>query len=197
MTDASLHFGTSELRTRQADRLSTLGIDEEQAEALRKSARAENNRGLISLAAVRPFADALIAQKVDEQELAAWRKNSQQLRADWRDSIKNLELDPEVIGELATRMYKVCDAVDENGRLGLGRHIAGLIDELENARRPEPSPVAIAPAVIAAKIAMCALIMGLAVVIILDLLAKGAPWWQPFLVALIGCILCLLVALGC
>jgi hypothetical protein len=205
MTETALHFGISELRTRQADRLSTLGIDEEQAVALRESARAENDRGLISLAAVRPFTDALTAQEVDKQELAAWRETSPQIRADWRDSIKNLELDPEVVGELATQMDRVCDAVDEGGRPGLGRHIAGLIDELETIRRPEPAnirsadkPSSAVPAVaISVKIAQIAIIMGFTVLIILALISSGAPWWNFALVALVACIICLLFALGC
>jgi hypothetical protein len=187
MTETALHFGISELRTRQADRLSTLGIDEEQAVALRESARVENDRGLISLAAVRPFADALTAQEIDEQELAAWRERSPQLRADWRDSIKNLELDPEVVGQLATQMDRVCDAVDEEGRPGLGRHIAGLIDELESLRRPEPAnirptdrPRAVPAAVIAAKIAVIAIIMGITAGAIWYLISTGAPWYDLF-----------------
>jgi hypothetical protein len=206
MTDAALHFGISDLRTRQADRLSTLGIDEEQSIDLRKSAGAENDRGLISLAAVRPFADALTAQEVDEEEVAAWRENSPQLRADWRDSIKNLELDPEIIGELATQMDRVCDAVDEGGAAGLGQHMTGLIDELESMRRPEsesirsaarPDAVALAPAVVAAKIAAIAIIMGFAAALIRYLITVRAPWWNPYLVALVAAVMCLFVALGC
>jgi hypothetical protein len=163
-------------------------------------------QGQCGHAAVRPFADALAAEEIDEQELAAWRENSPQLRADWRDSIKDVELDPEVVGQLATQMDKVCDAVDEGGLPGLGRHIAGLIDELESLRRPEPAnirpsdrePAAALPAaVVAAKIISIAIIMGFAAGFIRYLISTGAPWWNPFLVGLVACITCLFVALGC
>ena len=204
MTEVALHFGISDLRSRQADRLSALGIDEEQAAALRESARAENDRGLISLAAVRPFAAALTAQEVDQQELAAWRESSPRLRADWRDSIKNLELDPEVVGELAIRMDKFCDAVDEGGRPGLGRQIADLIDEVEILRgrelaniRSAGRPRAVVVATVAAKIAAIALIMGFTVLVIESLIVTRAPWWNLALAAFIACLVCLFVALGC
>jgi hypothetical protein len=206
MTETVLHFGVSDLRTRQADRLSTLGVDEELAITLRQSAHGENSRGLIALAAVRPFADALAALKVDDLELAMWREHSAQLRADWRDSIKGVELDPEVVGQLATRMDEVCDAIDESGRPGLGRHIAALIDELESMRRTEHADtrsadgagvVALAPAVVAAKITAIAVIMGFSAGIIFGLITAGAPWWNLILVALVACIMCLFVALGC
>lgn len=203
VTETALRFGVADLRKRHADRLSALGIDEEHAIVLRESARTENDRGLLSLAAVRPFAHALMAQETDEQELAAWRETSPQLRADWRDCMKVLEVDAEVVGQVVTQMDRVCDAVDEAGRAGLGRHIAGLIDELENMRRPEPTsvrstdtPRAVA-AVIIAKIALIAIIMAIAAGVIWDLISKGAPWYDPFAVALFVAISCLLVALGC
>lgn len=205
ITKTALHFGGSILRQRQADRLSTLGIDGEHALALQESASKENNRGLVSLAALRPFAEALTAQEADPAGLAAWRENSPLLRADWRNSIKDLELEADVVGQLAAQMDKVCDAVDEEGTAGLGRHISGLVDELERLRRTEranaltaDAPLALAPAaVIAAKIITIAIIMGLAAYKIWDLISKGAPWWDPFIWALFAAVSCLLVALGC
>lgn len=205
LTETAVHFGASMLRKRQADRLSTLGIDGEHAAALQQSVSIENDRGLISLAAVRPFADALTAQETDEQGLAAWREHSPQLRADWRNSIKDMELDPEVVGQLATQMDKVCDVIDEGGGPGLGRHIDGLIDELVDIRSPEPANTlrvdnpraAAVPAAIIAKIVVISIIMGFAAWKIWDLISNGAPWWDIFLVALVAAVWCLLVALGC
>jgi hypothetical protein len=208
LTDAALHFGVSDLRTRQADRLNALGIDEEQAVALRESARAESDRGLVVLAGVRPLTDALMAEKVDESGLSAWRENSPQFRADFRNIIKDLELDPEVVADVAKRMDKVIDALDEGGRPRLGQHIADLIDELDSIRRPEPESIrpaerenmiaaAVPVALIIGKLVMIAAIMGVTAGFIYDAVTRRAAWWEFFLIALVACIAALAVALGC
>ena len=209
MTQTAFRFGICDLRTRQADRLNALGINEEEAATLRESARAENERGLVALMGVRPFADALAAQEVDETTLASWRELSPQIRADWRDIIKDLEVEPEVVGEIAKAMDKACDAIDESGGPGLGRHLSAAIDELEGLRRSDEWNVRLAydqradavPVVITAqiiaKILCIVAILGLTLAMVLYLLSFGAQWYDFYLIALCACVMTLIVVLGC
>ncbi|HEY1347194.1 MAG TPA: hypothetical protein VGF54_19575 [Streptosporangiaceae bacterium] len=196
LAESILRFGVCERRMRRAERLRALGLAEGEAEALAGSALANHERGLRTLPAVRPFAEVLAAQQPDEPTLSRWRESSNDIRAEWRAHVSELDVDQEDARHLAGIMDECCDAVDREGLGGLGGYLSRRLEELDEARRSSDRGTRRA-SIPYWKIAAAAVILGMTAYAVWVLVASGAPWWNFFLVALVACIMMLIVALAC
>jgi len=195
MTEAILRFGTCELRMRRAERMRELQLAEPEVATLVESALANHERGLVALPAVRPFADALAAQRPDDQALSRWRESSPAIRSEWRDQLGELDVAQDDARHMVRIMDECYDAIDENGLSGLGRYLSSRLDELDQLRRSEDRGTR-AASFPWWKIVAAAAIVGMTAYAVWILLASGAPWWNFFLVALVACIMMLFVAMG-
>lgn len=196
LTEATLRFGTCELRMRRAERSMALGLPEADASALVESALSNNERGLTALSAVRPFAEMLAAQELDQQALSNWRDSSKEIRADWREQVSQLDIGKDDAQHLATMMNDCCSAMDEEGLRGLGQFLSRRIEQLHEARMSEDRGTH-AASFPWWKIVAAAAILGMTAYAVWVAIMSGAPWWAFFLIALIASIMLLLVALGC
>jgi hypothetical protein len=196
LTEALLRFGTCELQMREAARLEALELDEQHRQLLVESAQSHNEKGLTALAAVRPFADVLRRQPDDEKTLSGWRESSGEIRAEWRHEVSQLD----VGGDDSQHLYKIMDecgsVLDKAGLKGLGGYLSGRIAELEVARR-SPSRGTEAASFPFWKIIGAAIILGVTIWEVWNLLSIRAPWWQFWLIAQINCVAMLCMALGC
>jgi hypothetical protein len=69
---------------RRAERLNAVGLHEAESVTLVGLALADHERGLTALRPAREFAESLMAQDTDEQELLRWRESSTEIRSQWR-----------------------------------------------------------------------------------------------------------------
>jgi len=196
LAELMLRFGACERQMRRAERLRVLGHDLAEVQELEQRALQDNERGLAALPGVRPFIDYLASQAPDADGLARWRESSPQVRAEWRDRVAELDLGADDAQHLTRLMDECCDAVDEAGAPGLGQHISRTMEELEQARRSADRGTR-AASFPYWKIVAAAAVFGLTVAAVNVLLSRGAPWWLPFLVALVGIILLFVTAIGC
>jgi hypothetical protein len=196
ITEATLRFGTCELRMRRAERLRALGLAEAEAVALAEAALSDNERGLAALSGVQPFADALTGQLSYDEILSRWRDASREIRVEWRDQVSQLDVAADDAQHLVRIMDECCDAIDEEGLRGLGRYLSRRVEELGELRRSDDRGTR-AGSVPWHKIAAAAIILGMTAYAVWVLLMSGAPWWDFYLLALIACIMMLIVAIGC
>ena len=196
LTEAILNFGTCERRLRHAERLRALSLDEEGASALARSALAQHERGLAALSGVQPLADALAQQQPDEQTLARWREESPALRAEWREQVRQLDIQPEEAQQLTRIFEQSLAPIDVGGLAGLGRSLGEVLQELDGVRR-SPDRGTREGSFPVWKIVAVAGIMLLTAFAVWILLMTRAPWWNFFLVALVACVMALLIALAC
>jgi hypothetical protein len=197
LTEAVVRFGSCELRMRRVERLRTLGLAEAEASLLAESALEHNERGLAALAAVRPFVDGLTGAEPDEEALSRWRERSGEIRARWREQVSELDIGEDDTKHLNGMMEECCDVVDEDGLRGLGRHLSGLLERLDEARRSEDRGTRLASPFPWWKIVVAALVLGWTAAAVFILLSRGAQWWEFFLLALIVSIMLLFTAIGC
>lgn len=196
LTEATLEFGTCELRMRSSDRLQTLGVREDESEALRESAMKHHDRGLEALAAVRPFIDQLGAMKSDEKTLETWRRKSADIRADWIDQVSQLDVGGSDAGHLASTMDECLRAIDNDGLPGLGNYVGAQLAKLDTVRREEDRGTRSA-SFPWWKIVAAAAWLGITALAVWQLITYGAPWYNFVMVALIALIGTILIALGC
>jgi hypothetical protein len=197
ITEATLHFATCEQRMRRADRLRVLGGAEEEAVALAESALSYNERGVAALSGVQPLVDTLTVQEPNEQFLSRWPDTSQEIRLEWRDQVTQVDVEVDDAQHLVRIMDECCDAIDEEGLRGLGQYLSRQVEELGEVRRSDDrgtSPRSVFPYW---KLVMVAVILGMTAWEVGNMLARGAPWWNFFLVALLACVMTLLAVLLC
>ncbi|QSQ25917.1 hypothetical protein JY651_13715 [Pyxidicoccus parkwayensis] len=195
-TEAALRFGTCELRIRRAERLDALGLAAAGAKRLKSTALSNNKLGLAALRGVRPFVDELANTRSTQEQLASWRKSSPDLRAEWREQISQVNVSAENARHLVRIMDECCEAIDKAGAAGLGQHLSATLDELEEQRRA-PNRGTQEASFPWWKIVLAAIVLGLAAWSVYELITRGAPWWDFFLVALAATLMILVVALGC
>jgi hypothetical protein len=196
LTEAMLRFGACERRMRRAQRLRVLNDSKVDLAELEESALKDNARGLSALAGLKPFVELLSTAETSAAELALWRVSSPDIRAEWRDRVAEVDLSQADAQHLARIMDECCDAIDEAGAAGLGSHLARTLEELETARRSDDRGTH-AASFPYWKVVTAAAVFGLTIAAVNMLLSRGAPWWAPFLVALLGVILVFVSAIGC
>jgi hypothetical protein len=196
LRETGLRFAACERRMRRAERLNAVGLHEAESATLVGLALADHERGLTALRPAREFAESLMAQDTDEQELLRWRESSTEIRSQWRHHVSELDLGSDDARHLIRIMDECCDSVDEHGINGIGRYLSRCLQDLEEARRSDDRGTR-QGSFPWWKIVLAAIILGLTAWEVWTLLSRGAPWWNFFLVALVNCILMLLAVLAC
>lgn len=196
LTEAALGFGTCELRMRRAERLDVLGLAKPEVKSLKSTALANNQRGLAALTGVRPFINELESTKSRPKELALWRKISPDLRAEWRDLISEVNVSAENARHLVRLMDECCEAVDEDGAAGLGRHLSATLAELEKQRRA-PNRGTQEASFPWWKLVFVAAYFGIGVWAIWNVANNGGASWNFHLMAVCALALIMLGVMGC
>jgi hypothetical protein len=196
LTEAMLRFGACERRMRRAQRLRVLNDSKVDLAELEESALKDNARGLSALAGLKPFVELLSTAETSAAELALWRVSSPDIRAEWRDRVAEVDLSQADAQHLARIMDECCDAIDEAGAAGLGRHLARTLEELETARRSDDRGTH-AASFPYWKVVVAAGCLGIAVGTAVWLITNGAPWWNSYLVWLLACLAILFTVLAC
>jgi hypothetical protein len=196
LTEAALRFGTCELRMRRAERLDALGLAKPEVKGLKSTALTNNERGLAALTGVRPFIDELESTRSSPEELALWRNISSDLRAEWRDQISEVNVSAENALHLVRMMDECCEAIDQNGVAGLGRHLSATLAELEKQRRAPNRGIQEA-SFPWWKLVFVAGFFGIGVWALWNVANNGGGSWNFYLMAVCAVALIMLGVLGC
>ena len=196
LMSAVVDFGTCELRIRRAERVARASPDSAEAGELTASAMRHHERGLRAMQQARAVVPALVAMEPEPGALATWRQASADVRAEWRDQVKELDVGGSDADHLLRIMDECCDALDDNGPASLAGHLARRLDELESVRREDDRGTR-AASFPWWKIVAAAAILGMTAYAVWIAIMSRAPWWAFFLIALVACIMLLFVALGC
>jgi hypothetical protein len=194
LTEATLRFGTCELRMRRAERLDALRLAKPEVKHLKITAITNNERGLAALMGIRPFVDELASTKSSPEALALWRKSSPDLRAEWRDQISQVNVSAENARHLVRIMDECCEAVDRDGAAGLGKHLSATFAELEKQRRA-PNRGTQEASFPWWKIVAGAALLGISIWACFERLSS--PWWNFSLALTCFAIIFVMSMLGC
>ena len=127
LVSAVVDFGTCELRIRRAERVSRASPDSAEATELRASAMRHHERGLRAMQQARAVVLVLAAMEPEPGALATWRQASADVRAEWREQVRELDVGGSDADHLLRIMDECCDALDDNGPASLAGHLAVAI----------------------------------------------------------------------
>jgi hypothetical protein len=198
LTAVTLAFGACELRMRRSERLTELGLFEDEASALAESAREHNQRGLHAIPAVRELAEELGRQEPDGEPQGEWAEAGEFSRRSWRYHVSEMDVDRSEASKLSKLMDDCCDAVDRGGPRGLGEYLGSQIDELQRVRMsPDRGTHSTNPAFPWWKIVAAAAWIGVTVATVVRAIEGDAAWYEFAVIAVIAIIAGVLVAVGC
>jgi len=195
LTEAALRFGACELGMRRSDRLRVVGLHKADAKELAAEAMADHELGLAALPHIRPLIERISQQETDAEALALWREASPRLRKEWRRQVAEFDIEAVKAQQLLKVVDDGCDAL-ERGLAGLGRHLSNTLEELERLRRSDDRGTE-AESFPYWKLAIAAVLWGISVGVIYDMISRGVPWWQPFLWSVMVAIITFCIGLGC
>lgn len=189
LTEATLNFGTYELRMRTVDRLTTLNLSAPDVPS--------QEQGLDALKGVLPFVQGLTKLDVPDDHLRRWREASPKVRANWHDHLRQLDVAKGNTEHFARIMDECHTAIDSAGARGLGEWLAERVAELDRIRHQPDDDNTVAFVFPWWKIAAVAVWLGMSAYAVWWRITTAAPWWDIAAIALIALIGALVLSLGC